>query len=121
MDHLALHARRPEHFKIYLYQTHSQQRTEGTHSFCFWAAHAWVRRNADWGEKSWNWSDSVKVMKNELYGLLGTLHGQMGKIRDCLKKLLKRKCDWMKNSVMCKMQKVMYVHVSGEVCKGKED
>lgn len=29
MDHLALHTKRPEHFKIYLYQTHSQQRTEG--------------------------------------------------------------------------------------------
>ena len=33
------------------------------------------------------------MMKNELYGLLDTLHDQMGKIRDCLKKLLKRKCD----------------------------
>lgn len=127
MDHLALHARRPEHFKIYLYQTHSQQRTEGCSVQAVVTASVSGQLMHGWGEmlteekKSWNWSDSVKVMKNELYGLLGTLHGQMGKIRDCLKKLLKRKCDWMKNSVMCKMQKVMYVHVSGEVCKGKED
>ena len=29
MDHLALHAKRPEHFKICLYQTHSPEITEG--------------------------------------------------------------------------------------------
>lgn len=30
MDHLALHAKRPEYFKIYLYQTHSPEITEGS-------------------------------------------------------------------------------------------
>ena len=29
MDHLALHAKRPEHCKICLYQTHSPEITEG--------------------------------------------------------------------------------------------
>lgn len=39
-------------------------------------------------EKKAEIEENLSMMKNELYGLLDTLRDQMGKIRDCLKKLL---------------------------------